>query len=111
MRDGGRKDGYFFEYSRHVWKRSPDSEEIRQHLLDLLKSIAEQMRRDWYPIGVGLGETIVWQFGEFKERRAVTGLERIREYAPKGLAKAASDALAKIQKSGEIDVPPKNPPK
>ena len=53
------------ENPRYVWKPSPDSEEIRQHLLNLLESIFEHMSRDWYPIGDGLGETVIRQLGEF----------------------------------------------
>ncbi len=88
------------ENPRSVWKPSPDSEEIRQHLLDLLKSIFEHMSGDWYPIGTGLGETIIRQLGEFREKRAVRYLERIREN-PKDstgfMADDARDALARIR--------------
>ena len=65
------------EQARYVWKPSPDSEEIRQHLLTLIESILEYVGRDWYPLGIGLGETIVRQLGEFREQRAVKRLEGI----------------------------------
>ena len=87
----------FSEHPRVVWKPSPDSEEIRQHLLDLLESISEHIDNDRYPLGIGLGETIIWQLGEFRERRAVRGLDWIREHCADPLADAASEALAKIR--------------
>lgn len=89
-----------WENPRYVWKRSSDSEEIRRHLLNLLKSIFEHMSRDRYPIGAGLGETIIRQLGEFREKRAVRYLEWIRENfrdSPGLMADAARDALARIQ--------------
>ena len=83
-----------------VWKPLPDTVEIRQHLLNLLKSIFEYMSRDWYPIGTGLGETIVRQLGEFREQRAVRYLEWILEKfqdSPGLTADAARDAPARIR--------------
>ena len=88
------------ENPRYVWKPSPDSEEIRQHLLSLLASILEHMVRDRYPIGTGLGETIIRQLGEFREKRAVRYLEWIRENFEDSLgfmADAAREALARIR--------------
>ena len=84
------------ENPRVVWKPSPDSDEIRQHLLDLLASIFEHMAVDWYPIGGGLAQTVMWQLGEFKERRAVRNLEWVRDNCPDEMAATASEALAKI---------------
>ena len=89
-----------WENPRYVWKPSPDSEEIRQHLLSLLASIFEHMVRDRYPIGTGLGETIIRQLGEFREKRAVRYLEWIRENLKDSLvfaADAANEALAMIR--------------
>ena len=97
MCHGGWKDMGLSEHPRVVWKPSPDSEEIRQHLLDLLESISEHIDNDRYPLGIGLGETIIWQLGEFRERRAVRGLDWIREHCADPLADAASEALAKIR--------------
>ena len=88
------------ENPRYVWKPSPDSEEIRQHLLNLLDGVFEHMSRDRYPIGTGLGETIIRQLGEFREQRAVRYLEWIRENledSPDFMADAAREALARIR--------------
>ena len=90
------------ENPRYVWKPSPDSEEIRQHLLNLLNSIFEHMSRDRYPIGAGLGETIIRQLGEFREERSVRYLEWIRENLEDSLdfmAVAANEALGKIRRN------------
>lgn len=89
-----------WENPRFVWKPSPDSEEIRQHLLNLLNGIFEHTSGDWYPIGAGLGETIIRQLGEFRERRAVKYLEWIRENLDDSLSfmsDEARDALARIR--------------
>ena len=88
------------ENPRYVWKPSPDTVEIRQHLLNLLKSVFEHMSRDRYPIGTGLGETIIRQLGEFREQRAVKYLEWIRENfqdSPGLTTDTARDALARIR--------------
>jgi hypothetical protein len=66
---------------RTVWTPSPDTEEIRQHLLALLAQIVERPRSE-YPIGVYLDELVVCQLGEFREKRAVEGLSRIASFDP-----------------------------
>lgn len=96
-RHAGWDDGDTSAPGRYVWKRSPDSEDIRQHLLTLLNSLSDHLDKDYYPLGHGLGQTIVWQLGEFKERRAVRGLERIRKHDGWGLGSSARKALAKIR--------------
>ena len=55
---------------REVWIPSPDSEEIRQHLLELLESLFENISEDWYPIGPDVSEAVICQLGEFREPRA-----------------------------------------
>ena len=110
MRHGGWEEEWRVEDSqtilsssenpRYVWKPSPDSEEIRRHLLNLLNSIFEHMSRDRYPIGSGLGETIIRQLGEFREERSVRYLEWIRENLEDSLefmVVAANEALGKIR--------------
>ena len=107
LRHGGFRmrtdpDGTLVSYEdpRYVWMPSPDSEEIRQHLLDLLTSIFEHIAKDRYPIGIGLGEAIIRQLGEFREERAVQYLEWIRDNLAGTLdevAEAAVEALARIK--------------
>ena len=55
---------------REVWKPSPDTEEIRQHLLGLLDNLVEHVFENDYPIGPDLGEAVLRQLGEFREQRA-----------------------------------------
>lgn len=85
--------------SRWVWKASPDTEEIRQHLLDLLDSMGELIRGDFYPLGIGLSETIVSQLGEFREQRAAGILEEISRGGTGFLTEAARKALVKIREA------------
>jgi hypothetical protein len=62
--------------SRELWQPSPDTEEVRQHLLSLLAGMGQQPASE-YPIGIYSDEVVVWQLGEFREPRAVEGLRRI----------------------------------
>lgn len=94
-------------YGRKVWQRSPDSEEIRRHLLELLTRITEQPA-DEYPTGTYTDELVVWQLGQFKEARAVPDLRRVLTFSPaaaterpfrrtrESLIAAAKSALAAI---------------
>ena len=96
MRHGGW-ESVGDEYPRTVWKHSPDSEEIRHHLLDLLEYLPEHLSKDFYPIGIGLAETILWQLGEFREHRAIENLEWVYKHSEGSLLEAANEALTKIR--------------
>lgn len=67
--------------TRFLWKPSPDSEEIRLHLLELLGEMQEQPSTE-YPIGIYSDELIIWQLGEFRETRALDLLHRISKFNP-----------------------------
>src|SRR5438093_7849176 len=94
--------------ARRFWEPSPDTEEVRKHLLNLLAGI-EQEPSSEYPIGVYVDELVVWQLGEFHERRAVEGLRRVTCFEPaaaesgpfgrtrRGLVRLAREALLKIE--------------
>ncbi len=82
---------------REIWMSSPDSEEIRQHLLELLESLFENLSENWYPIGPGLSETVIYQLGEFRERRAENHIQWISENLPEPYADTAREALARIR--------------
>ena len=84
---------------REVWIPSPDSEEIRQHLLKLLENLFENISEDWYPIGPGVGEVVVSQLGEFREQRAESHIHWISENLPEPYADTAREALARIRGS------------
>ena len=97
-------DGY--PYGRRQWQPSPDTEEVRQHLLELVRSVPEEPAEE-YPAGVYTDEMVVWQLGEFREPRAAADLRRIAGLSPEasggrfgrtreGLVAAARAALAKF---------------
>ena len=94
---------------RNLWQPSPDTEDIRQHLLVLLGQMEQQPRSE-YPIGLCTDEVVVWQLGEFEEPRAAATLRRVAafdsnsaEAGPLGrtrrsLVELAQMALAKIER-------------
>lgn len=96
--------------AREFWKPSPDTEEIREHLVSLLCEMDEQPNSE-YPIGVYADEVVVWQLGEFREVRAVKQLQRIASFPPESaeagpfgrtrsnLLQLAKEALRKIESS------------
>ena len=69
----------FAEEERNLWQPSPDTEDIRQHLLALLGQMEERPRSE-YPIGIYSDEVVVWQLGEFKESRAAEAIRRIASF-------------------------------
>jgi hypothetical protein len=94
---------------RKRWQPSPDTEEVRQHLLELVRAIQEQPAEE-YPFGVHTDEMVVWQLGEFREERAASELRRIAAISPEAsagrfgrtresLVAAAKGALAKLGES------------
>ena len=97
--------------ARAVWRPSPDTAEVRQHLLDLLDRIEETPATE-YPIGIYRDEVVVRQLGEFREARAVAGLTRIARFSPTSreagpfgrrrgkLVALAQQALARIEDPG-----------
>ncbi len=86
--------------SRYFWQPSPDTEETRQHLLDLLEEISRSVVEFGYPLGHSLGEIVVWQLGDFREQRATEALNRLIENGPDYLAEAALEALARSRRDG-----------
>lgn len=71
--------------AREWFLPSPDTEEVRQHLLALLSAMEEQPAHE-YPPGMYLDEVVVWQLGEFREPRAIDGLRRIAGFDPSAAA-------------------------
>ena len=69
------------ESTREVWVESPDTEEIRSRLLELLGG--DDAISDHYPFfGAPIAGVVVTQLAEFREPRAIPILERIeRELA------------------------------
>ena len=87
-----------FTNDREVWKPSPDTEEIRQHLLEIVSDVFTHMAVDRYPHQPSLVVAVMRQLGQFREPRAVRDLQWIRDNCPDFLADPARDALEQIQK-------------
>ena len=86
-----------FSNDREIWKLSPDTDEIRVHLLELIDGFFEHVSEDRYPIGDPVGQVIIWQLGQFREQRAVERLQSLRDSALDDWADAARESLAQIQ--------------
>jgi len=97
-------------YRRERWRASPDTAEIREHLLELVATIEEQPSYV-YPVGTSCDEIVVWQLGEFREQRAADDLRRIAAFSPDApanplgrsferLVAAAQEALMKLRQNG-----------
>lgn len=92
-------------YERVIWKPSPDSDEVRDHLLDLLEeSTSRTTEVDEYRYrmlpGPGLTDVVVWQLGQFREQRAITRLKWVSENGPDWLANPSRAALQIILDKG-----------
>jgi hypothetical protein len=92
-------------YRRKIWQPSPDTEEIRLHLLDLLRQIPDTPETVYGTVYTD--EVVVWQLGEFREQRAIPDLRRIAAFSreARGSTRArlidfAENALAKIEGGG-----------
>ena len=90
---------------RVAWKASPDTEEVRKHLLELLAELGEQPAQKEYfpPLSTyfptsSVATTVVWQLGEFRETRAVPGLMRMITRYDGPIVEYARKALAKIRR-------------
>ena len=95
-----------FPYDRRQWQPSPDTEEVRQHLLALVRAVSEQPTEE-YPAGVDTDEMVVWHLGEFREGRAAEERRRIAAFSPdvssgrfgrtlESLVAVAKEAIAKL---------------
>lgn len=96
---------------RQFWQPSPDTKEVRQHLLSLLnpKEYQPASKKYSYPNSIYADEVVVWQLGEFREVRALSGLQQIADFNPlayksgsfarsrQKLVKLAHEAITKIK--------------
>ena len=82
---------------RKVWVESPDTEEIRMHLLELLEELLAGDVQEWYPIGPGVGQVVMWQLGEFREERALERLRQVEEKFSGGMGRMARAAVERIE--------------
>ena len=90
---------------RVVWEVSPDTEEVRTHLLELLAELEEQPAQNEYfpPLSTyfpssTVARTVVWQLGEFREAQAVPGLMRMITRYDGPIVEWARKALTKIRR-------------
>lgn len=82
--------------NREIWVESPDTEEIRLGLLNMLEGIEHVVSRDNYPFpSPSLTRILVGQLLRFGERRATPILERLSEKHP--AATLFKDALDEIR--------------
>ena len=65
---------------RYVAAKSPDSEEIRAVLLDLVRGIQEQPTREYGSGYVYFDDAVIWQLGELLEERTLDDLWRIAAF-------------------------------
>ena len=97
---------------RRVIVKSPDNQAVKDGLLEQANKIKEVI--DYHVIDLERDEVIVWQLGEFREKRAIELLEKIQEFnekvevtppvqvancTRKSLINMASQALEKITKN------------
>lgn len=68
------------DHGRHVSVESPDSPEIRDTLLGLLAAATPSSARR-YSAGLSLTEAAIRQLGEFRDERALPGLDSVRGFA------------------------------
>ena|GEM_PF-4127783 len=66
---------------REPWQPSPDNEEIRQKLLEIARAMSEAAPLEHYG-WPGRDEAVIFQLGEFGERRAVDDIRRVLAFNP-----------------------------
>jgi hypothetical protein len=75
---------------RWIWRKSPDTEEIRLTLLTLLKTLPEEPNPE-YPTATQFDEEIIRQLQEFNEPRAIPGLKRVLQFKPYAMTQDIKD--------------------
>ena len=76
-------------YQREEWEPSPDSEEIRQHLLDIVRLPEEHMPPTFGTLFVQLAHMeAIWQLVTFRDERVVTALEELSQRPEMGVSLA-----------------------
>lgn len=68
-------------YQRRAWVDSPDTEEIRRGLVQLLEATPKKPEKE-YPTETKFDHEIIGQLGAFRERGAVKGLRRVLTFNP-----------------------------
>ena len=77
---------------RRLLEPSPDSEEIRLHLLEILAN-ADSQEEEWYPLGAPAMHVVVDQLVAFREQRAVPLLDAIATWYENEVDDIPTDGL------------------
>ena len=85
---------------RTVWVMSPDSEEIRFHLIELLRDFVEHPSTDGHLIGIEVAVLAIWQLGEFREWRAEENIRWVCDNLPNPWKHVACAALDRMGSDG-----------
>ncbi|MCY4624169.1 MAG: hypothetical protein OXC99_04090 [Chloroflexi bacterium] len=86
--------------NRKVWVESPDTEEVRLALLNMLDGLAHVVSRDRYPFtSPGIAQVVVGQLMGFREQRAAPVLQRLLERWPE--SELFQEALREITNERE----------
>ena len=92
-----RHVGDSMKNDREVWRPSPDSEEVRLHLLALLENFVEHILEESLPDRTRCrGRWCCGSWGEFREERAEESIRWVSENIPEPWSEVAREALSKI---------------
>ncbi|GEM_PF-6134482 len=95
------RDGVnYYDSGRVVWKDAPDTEEVRNQLLQILEEPGDLS--DGYPFyGTNLVSVVVDELERLREPRAIPILERLaQEFRGEGQVRdSVLDAIARIEKA------------
>ena len=69
----------YVEMDRFVWKESPDSEEIRQHLLYIVRTPEEHTDEGYHFFTLAARDKAILQLLEWRDTRLVSALEELSE--------------------------------
>ena len=84
-------------YGREPWEPSPDSEEIRQHLLDLIRLPEEEADKMRYPLINPAYTVAIQQLVEWRDERVIDALEE-RAARPEEGRKVSEKTIRDVRK-------------
>ena len=84
-------------YGRDLWQPSPDSEEIRQHLLDLIRLPEEEADKMRYPLINPAYTVAIQQLVEWRDERVIDALEE-RAARPEEGRKVSEKTIRDVRK-------------
>lgn len=69
----------YVEMNRSIWKESPDTEEIRQHLLDIVRNPEEHVDEGYHFFSASARDRAILQLLEWRDRRLISALEELSQ--------------------------------